>query len=342
MSDASIDDVRGGCGDRNRGDDGGRDDRGRDARRPSDIPKRGWKDVLFRVKEEIKQDHVAIISAGVAFFGVLAIFPALLAIISIYGLLTSPEEAARQIQEALGFLPDDATSLINEQVTKIAGSQDSTLGTGAIVGLLAALWSASSGMKALNEGMNVAYDEPETRGFLKKRGIAILMTLGGLVVVIFALIGIVGVPALIANLNWATPLEVVISVGTVLVVAALFVVALAFVYRIGPNRDNPEWRWVSWGAVIATILWLIGSAAFSFYVDNFGTYNETYGSVAGVIVLLLWLFLSAFMVMLGAEINAELEHQTARDSTEGQDRPLGQRGAEMADTVGEPAESRKR
>jgi membrane protein len=332
MSDASIDEVRGGSGDRNRGGD----DRGRDARRPSDIPKRGWKDVLFRVKEEIKQDHVAIISAGVAFFGVLAIFPALLAIISIYGLLTSPEEAVRQIQEALGFLPDDATSLINKQVTKIAGSQDSTLGTGAIVGLLAALWSASSGMKALNEGMNVAYDEPETRGFLKKRGIAILMTLGGLVVVIFALIGIVGVPALIANLNWATPLEVVISVGTVLVVA------LAFVYRIGPNRDNPEWRWVSWGAVIATILWLIGSAAFSFYVDNFGTYNETYGSVAGVIVLLLWLFLSAFMVMLGAEINAELEHQTARDSTEGQDRPLGQRGAEMADTVGEPAESRKR
>jgi membrane protein len=341
MSDASIDDVRGGSGDRER-DDRGRDDRGRDARRPSDIPKRGWKDVLVRVKEEVKQDHVAIISAGVAFFGVLAIFPALLAIISIYGLVTSPQEAARQIHEALGFLPDDATALINQQVTKIAGSQNSTLSTGAIVGLLAALWSASSGMKALNEGMNVAYDEPETRGFLKKRGIAILMTLGGLVVVILALIGIVGVPALVANLNWATPLEIVLSVATILIVAALFVVALAVVYRIGPNRDNPEWRWVSWGAVIATILWLIGSAAFSFYVDNFGTYNETYGSVAGVIVLLLWLFLSAFMVMLGAEINAELEHQTAKDSTEGQDRPLGQRGAEMADTVGETAESYKR
>jgi membrane protein len=317
------------------------DDRGREARRPSEIPKRGWWDVAVRVKDEVKQDHVAIVSAGVAFFGVLAIFPALLAIISVYGLLTSPDEAARQIREALDFLPEDATALINAQVKKIAAAQDSALGTGAIVGLIAALWSASSGMKALNEGMNVAYDEPETRGFLKKRGIAILMTIGGLVVVIVALMGIVGVPAFIANLNWATPLEATLSAATIAIVAALFIVALAVVYRIGPNRENPEWRWVSWGATVATVLWLIASVAFSFYVDNFATYNETYGSVAGVIVLMLWLFLSAFMVMLGAEINAEIEHQTAKDSTEGRDQPLGKRGAQMADSVGETTESRR-
>jgi membrane protein len=318
------------------------DDRGRAARRPGEIPKRGYKDIVFRVKEEVKQDHVAIISAGVAFYGVLALFPAMLAVISIYGLVTSPAEAAREITKVASILPSEATVLLKKQVTTIASTKSSALSAGAIIGLLAALWSASSGMKALNEGMNVAYDEPETRGFLKKRGLAIAMTIGGLIVAIVALAGIVGVPAVISGLHWATPLEVFFSMFTVVVVAALFVLALAAVYRFGPDRDNPEWRWVSWGALVATVLWLIGSAVFSIYVDNFGKFNETYGSVGGVVVLMLWLFLSAFMVMLGAEINAELEHQTAQDTTEGRDRPMGQRDARMADTVGESAESRRR
>jgi len=309
--------------------------RGRSARSPSQIPKRGWRDILLRVKDEVSKDNISIIAAGVAFYTLLAIVPALGVIVSVYGLLADPADVERQIGAMAGFLPEDAASIIREQLHRVAGSANTSLSLSAIFGLLLTLWSATKGMSTIFSALNVAYDEHETRGFIKFNLLALAFTVGGMLLLFVILALVAGVPAVIQMLGLGGPVAWAVSIARWPLLALLLIVAIGVLYRFGPSRDQPKWRWVSWGATFATVVWLIGSIGFSIYVSNFGSYNETYGSLGAVIVLMMWFWLSAYIILIGAEINAEMERQTGKDTTEGRPQPLGRRRAHAADTVGE-------
>ena len=313
---------------------------GREAERPSEIPARGWFAVLKRVKAEVKDDNVSLLAAGVAFYAMLALFPAIIALVTIYGMVADPAEVESQVGEFAKSLPSGADQLITQQLENVVNAGQQALSIGLALSLLAVLWSVSSGVQGLVKSLNLIYDERETRGFVKLRGLSLLLTLGAIVVVVVALVLITVFPGVIDDLGLGQAGELAASIVRWVVLALLVLVALAVVYRFAPDRTNPRWRWLSWGAVVALVLWLLGSVGFSFYVDNFGKYNQTYGALAAVIILLLWLYLSAFAVLLGAEFNAETERQTARDTTTGPERPLGQRDAEVADTVGESPQRR--
>ena len=313
--------------------------RGRHADSPTDIPPKGWKDIAFRLKDEISEDRVGLIAAGVAFYGLLALFPAITALLAIGGLLVEPNQIINQLSALSGIVPEAAMNIITEQATEVAGSREGGLGLAALLGIGLAIYSASKGMGSLMDGMNVAYDEEEERGFIRLK----LETLGLTLFLIFgllvAVVAMVGIPILLNTLNFGAFAETAATVIIVAIILALSMVGLAVLYRYGPSRDAPEFQWVSPGAIAACIIWLIGSACFAFYVANFGSYNESFGALGGVVVLLMWLWISAFIVMLGAELNAEMEAQTRYDTTVGRDLPMGQRDASKADQLGEPQHS---
>jgi membrane protein len=309
--------------------------RGREAERPGEIPTRGWKDILLRVKDEMTADNLSMVAAGVAFYILLAIFPALAALISIWGLFADPATVQQQIDSLGTMLPQQALAILDEQMTRVAGSASNALSVGIIIGILAALWAAAKGMKALIEALNIVYDETESRGFIKLNAIALLLTLGLILFIIVTIGAVVVLPALLGNLGLGSTMGDLLSLARWPLLAVMMMLTLAILYRFAPSRDTPRWQWVSWGAVGATVLWIIGSILFSWYVSNFGSYNETYGSVGAVIILMMWFWLSAYIVLIGAEVNAEMEHQTARDTTTGSRQPRGSRGAHVADTVGE-------
>ena len=312
----------------------GADDRGREAERPGEVPARGFMDVGKRVLAEMKADNIPVVAAGCAFYAWVALIPALIALIMIYGLVASPQTVTEQIETATQSLSQDVAAVIADPIR--SATQTSGLGVGVLIALAGVLWSASGGMDGLIKGINIAYDE-EPRSFPRRRGLAILLTLGAIVFVVVA-IGLIGVvPVVLGQVAPGQVARIAGQVASFVLLAGLMMGALAVLYKVAPHRDDPKLRWVSWGAVIATVLWIIGSVGFSFFVNNFGSYNETYGALAGVIVLNLWLLLTMFVILLGAEINSELEHQTRRDTTTGEPRPLGQRDAAKADTVGEAA-----
>jgi membrane protein len=296
--------------------------------------------VLKRVKAEVKDDNVGLLAAGVAFYAMLAIFPAIIAVVTVYGMVADPDQVKTQVGELAKSLPAGADQLLTAQLTNVVNAGRQALSIGLVLSLLALLWSVSSGIQGLIKSLNVIYDEQETRGFVKLRGLSLLLTLGAIVVTVVALALITVFPSAIDRLGLGQAGQVAASVARWVVLAVLVLVALGLVYRLGPDRANPRWRWVSPGAVVALVLWLLGSVGFSYYVDNFGKYNQTYGALAAVIILLLWLFLSAFAVLLGAELNAETERQTAADTTTGPERPPGQRGAEVADDIADSARQR--
>jgi membrane protein len=310
--------------------DGGR---GHRAERPEQIPPKGWKEIALRLKTEIKQDQVALLAAGVAFYALLSLFPAIIAAVSIYGLVADPTTVRDQIARLTETLSPETAKLVGEQIRQVTAGAGGALGLATVLGIAIALWSASSGMKALITGVNMAYDESESRKFLKLRGLALLLTLGAMVLMGIALALIVAFPAVTGD--WPTALRWTASILRWLLLAALLTAGLAVLYRYAPDRDEPRWTWVSWGSGIATLLWVVASIGFSIYATFFGNYNKTYGALAGVIVLMFWLFLSAFVVLLGAELNTEMELQTARDTTAGPERPLGERQAHAADHVAE-------
>jgi membrane protein len=308
---------------------------GREAERPSEIPPRGWFAILKRVKAEVKDDNVTLLAAGVAFYAMLAVFPAIIALVTIWGMVADPDQVESQVGEFAESLPSGADQLITAQLESVASAGRQALSIGLAISLLAVLWSASGGVQGLIKSLNLVYDERETRGFVKLRGLSLLLTLGAILVAVVALSLIAVFPAFVESLDLGQTGELAASIGRWVILAVVVLASLAVLYRNAPDRANPRWRWVSWGTVVALVLWLLGSIGFSWYVDNFGNYNQTYGALAAVIILLLWLFLSAFAVLLGAEFDAEIERQTVRDTTTGPERPLGERGAEVADTVAE-------
>jgi membrane protein len=288
--------------------------------------------VLRRAMHESQEHNIALLAAGVAFFAFLALFPALIALVTLVGLVADPGRITEQVRSFTVGLPQASQQLITDQLTDITQS-DGALTLGLVVSLLVALWSASSGTSNLMTAVNLAYDEKEKRGFAKLRGVALLLTLGAIVFLVLTLALIAVVPVVLDAVPLGPVATVLAQVLRWTLLVVLVVAGLAVLYRLAPDRNPPKLRWVTPGSIVAALLWLLGSAGFSLYVNFFGNYNKTYGAVAGVIVLLLWLYLTCYIVLLGAEINAEAEHQTACDTTIGEPRPMGQRGAVVADTM---------
>lgn len=310
------------------------EDRGRGAETPTQIPKRGWKDILKRTKEDAGRDHVTIVAGGVAFFTLLGIVPGLAAVISIYAWIADPAQVQEQFAAMRGVVPEEAYQLLNDQMKSIASSSTAA-GWGAVLGVLLSIWGGSKAMKALIEGLNIMYDEEERRGFIKLNIYALLLTLAAAVGVIVA-VGLIAVlPAVIDKFGLGESAEMVVTALRWPLLLVFFMTALSVLYRFAPSRDEPQWKWVSWGAVGATALWLAGSGLFSLYVTYFDSYNKTYGSLGAVVILLMWFYLSAYAILLGAELNTEMERQTAKDTTKGAPAPMGQRNAHAADTLGE-------
>lgn len=306
--------------------------RGRDARTPMQIPARGWKDILWRVKDETVADHVSVVSAGVAFFGLLAVFPAVAALISIAGFVLDPADVASRLDAVVALLPQDAASIIRDQVDKVTGGDQTATGLAAVLGFGLALYGSTKGVMTLIESMNIAYDEKEKRGIVTLYATGLALTLFLMLGFILTMSVLVVVPIALAFLGLPDSVSTAVAWLQWPLLALFAVFGLAVVYRFGPSRENARWRWVSPGAIVATVLWLAGTVGFAIYAQNFGSYNETYGTLGGVIVLLTWLWLSAFIVLVGAEFNSEMEHQTLRDSTTGPSQPMGRRGAVKADT----------
>jgi membrane protein len=303
------------------------------AEAPTHIPKRGWFQVTKRAWAESKADQVPLLAAGVAFFSFLSLFPAMIAAVMVYGLVADPKTVADQAKQLSDALPKDAASLITGQMEAITKTPQQSLGLGLIIALVLALWSASGGVGNVMSAVNIAYDEDETRGFVKRKALAILFTLGAILFAVVAIVLIAVLPVLLDELIPSGVVRVLIEVGRWVGLLVAVMVALAVLYRYAPDRDAPQLKWASVGAVVSTVIWLIASLGFSLYVDNFGSYGKTYGALAGVVVLLLWLWISMFVVLLGAEINAEAEQQTGVDTTVGEPRPRGSRNAVKADTL---------
>jgi len=297
--------------------------------------------VLARVRAESKDDGVTLMAAGVAFYSLLALVPALVALISLYGLIAEPSDVQRQITSSLSAAPVEVREMVAEQLESIVEASDGGALLGVIAGLLVALWSASSGVGHLLEAINRAYDEKETRGFVRKKAIALAFTVSAIVFLAIAFAIVALLPSLVASTSLGAVGRVLIGLLRWVVLLAGMIVGLALIYRYGPDRDNPQWRWVSPGAIIAAVAWILGSVLFSIYTANFGKYNETYGSLGAVVVVLLWLMLTGYVVILGAEFNAELERQTANDTTRGPAEPMGERDATAADTLGATADEVK-
>jgi membrane protein len=315
---------------------------GRNATKPTDIPAAGWKDILWRVKDEVTEDRVMLIAAGVTFYILLALVPALTAMVSIYGLFSDPQQVGEQLAQLQGFIPGGGMEVLQDQMSRLAEQDESSLGIAFLVSLALSLWSANAGIKSLFEAMNVAYEETEKRGFIKLNLISLAFTLCGIVAVILASIVFVALPVILDVLGFGSMAEWIIRIVSYLVLAGLAVTFLAALYRYGPSRDKAEWAWITVGSIVTLVVWVIGSLLFTWYAANMGSYNATYGSLGSLIGFLFWIWISVNIVIVGAELNAEIEHQTAVDTTVGPDKPMGSRGATMADTLGKSKGGTKR
>lgn len=315
--------------------------RGRHAAEPSQITKRGWLDIAMRVKEEVSKDNVSLIAAGLALYALLAIFPALTAAVSIYGLFASPAQMAEHMQSFQGVLPGQASQILEDQLKTLA-QQRQSLSFGLVFGVLLALWSARKGMVALMAATNVAYDEREQRGFLEQIFTSLAFTLGAVLGFLLVALLAIAIPIALEFIPLGRAAEIAIAVVRWAVLWLIAVVGMAIVYRFAPDRKEPKWKWLTWGSAIAATLWLIGSLLFAIYARNSASYGETYGALGGVVVLLLWFYLTGYTLVLGAEINSEMERQTQEDTTRGPAKPMGEREAYAADTLGESFQRNKK
>jgi membrane protein len=301
------------------------------ARVPGQIPARGWWQVLRRGWGEFNADQMGLIAAGVAFYAFLSLVPAIIAAVLVYGLVVDPAQVERQVNSLSGVLPSSGQDLLRQQMSGLVSANHRGLGVGLVISVLLSLWSASGGIGNLITAVNDAYDERETRSWVRRKALALVLTVGAIVVFAVTATLVAVFPAVANALDLPGPARVGLEAARWLVVLLVLAGALAVLYRVGPDRDAPRMRWVSVGAVVATLVWVVVSVGFSLYVDNFSSYGKTYGSLAGVVVLLMWIWLSLYAVLLGAEINAESEKQTVRDTTTGPARPMGRRGAVKAD-----------
>lgn len=321
------------------GDDsaGARDDesRGRGADRPTAIPFAGWKDILWRTYQQLGKDRVLLVAAGVTFYVLLALFPALTALVSIYGIFADPQMVIEHVEAMSDFMPEGAVDIIGGQMARIAEQPSGQLNLGFIGGLAITLWSANNGMKALFQATNVAYNEEEDRGFVRLTATTFLLTLGAIALLILTLSAIVVLPILLGFVGLDEWTSALLQYGRWPVLFIVIIGGIAILYRVGPSRASAQWRWLMPGSIAAAVMWLVTSLLFSWYVANFDSYNETYGSLGAVIAFMVWIWLSATIIIMGAELNSETEHQTRIDTTKGDNAPMGTRQAQVADTLGQ-------
>ena len=270
---------------------------------------RGWWTLLRNTYREMGSDHVGLIAAGIAFYSLTAIFPGVVVLMAIAGLVMEPGQVEAQLQGLSQFLPQEAAAIVLDQAVAVTGSEEGGLGIAAILGFLIALYSASKAVQAVIEGLNVAFEVEETRGFVKLYAVTFALTLAMILGFLFIVGLLAVVPAVLAFLPLGAVGEWIASLLRWPVVMAVVILGLAVLYRYAPSRGDVPWRWLTPGAIAATLLWLLGSVAFTIYVANFGSYNESFGALGGVVVLLTWLWLSAFIVLMGAELDSEIERQ---------------------------------
>jgi membrane protein len=284
------------------------DDHGGSATGPKDIPVGGWKDILLRVYRGISDDRILANAAAVTFYSLLALFPAIAALVSIYGVFADPNSITNQFDMLSGILPGGGMIVIRDQLTRLASKGSGSLTVGFVIGLVVSLWSANGGMKAMFDALNAVYEEKERRSFLQLNAVSLTLTIAMIAFAIVAMVCIVAVPVALGYLPGFV--GTVINIARWPLLAVLVAMVFAVIYRYAPSRDEPQWRWISWGSAVAALLWLGVSALFSYYAANFGTFDQTYGSLGAVIGFMLWIWLSVTVVLLGGKLNAVIEHQT--------------------------------
>jgi len=307
--------------------------RGGDASKVTEIPIAGWKDILRRTYGEVVSDHVTLVAAGVSFFGLLALVPALTALVSIYGLIADPATLDRQMDLLNGIIPAGGLQIVHEQLRRLTEQAPTKLGLTSLLALAIALWSANSGMKSMFEAMNIAYDEEEKRSFVRLTAITLAFTLATIAAFLLLIALIVVLPVVFRLIGIGAGATWAVRIGGFVLMALTMIAGLAVLYRFGPSRHAAQWRWITPGAIVAIVVIFAASALFSWYVASFGNYDATYGSLGAIFGFMTWLWLAATIVIVGAELNAEIEHQTEKDTTTGRPRPMGKRGAVVADTV---------
>jgi membrane protein len=283
--------------------------RGRLASMPSDIPGRGWKDILLRVFHNISDHRIMDLAAGVTFYGLLALFPAIAALVAIYGLFADPATLSANLDTMSGVLPGGAIEVIHDQLTHVVAQRGSTLGLTFIVSLAISLWSANAAMKSLFDTLNVVHSERDTRGLVSLNAQSLAFTIGGIAFIIVALGAMVVLPAVLGFLGLPGFTELLLRLGRWPALFVVLTLALAIIYRYGPSRAQAQWRWVTWGSAFAAFAWLVLSILFSWYAESFGNFNRTYGSLGAVIGFMTWIWLSAIVILIGAELDAEMEHR---------------------------------
>jgi membrane protein len=308
--------------------------RGRRAVAPWQIPWKGWKDILLRTYQQMNDNRLLAVAAGVVFYGLLALFPAITALVSSYALFAKGSTINEHLSSLGSFLPGGAMEIVKDQVDRVLAKGDVKLGTAFLFSFLLAVWSANGGVKAVIDALNVAYEEKEERGFFKLNAVSLALTFGGLVAVLVAIGAIVALPLVLSAIGLNSVMEAIIRYGRWPVLVLMTLLGLAVLYRYAPSRRSPQWKWITVGSAFATLTWLIGSALLSFYLANYAHYDATYGSLGAAIGLMIWMWMSAIVILLGAELNAQIEHQTTQDTTEGGTNPLGARDATVADSVG--------
>jgi membrane protein len=308
--------------------------RGRRSQNPFQIPWAGWKDILWRTYVRTGEDRLLAIAAGVVFFGLLAAFPAITALVSCYGLFANPSTIGANLQTLALMLPEGSFQIVQDQIARVLDKGQTALGATFLFGFALALWSANAGVKAVIDALNVVHEEREKRSFVRLNLLSLAFTTGGIAALLLMVSAVVAVPLALDRVGLAPESQLIVSLARWPLLFLILLVALAILYRFGPSRRPARWEWLSVGTLAATLLWIVGSSLLSWYLSNFGNYTATYGSLGAAIGLMMWMWMSAIIVLCGAELNSEIEHQTARDTTVGRPKPLGARGALMADTLG--------
>jgi membrane protein len=311
--------------------------RGRRTKSPFAIPWAGWKDIFWRTYQRIGDDRLLATAGGVVFFGLLAIFPAVTALVSSYGLFADPSTINNNLQTLAAMMPEGSFQIVEDQVARVVSNGTGTLGVTFLFGLVLAIWSANAGVKAIFDALNVAYEEREKRSFIKLNMVSLAFTVGAIAALLLMVGAVVAFPLALNHLGMAPESKLIVALARWPLLFLILLMALAILYRFAPSRDAPRWQWLSIGAVTAALLWIAGSSLLSWYLSAFANYNATYGSLGAAIGLMTWMWMSAIVIMFGAELNSEIERQTLRDTTTGRPKPLGSREAVSADAVGASA-----
>jgi membrane protein len=310
------------------------DRKGHQASSPAEMPAPAWKDILKRTYKRTWDDNVALVSAGVAFYGFFALLSLLGLIVLVYGFVADPSTVIKQVEALTAVLPTDVAVLIGDQLMTAVKSSQGTKGLGILVAFLVAIYGGTNGAASVITALNIAYEEKEKRSLFRFYLLAVGMTVGALIVALLAIAAVAAVSALQHLLPEAAPPAVIAGkiVGYVLL-ACLAALVASVLYRFGPSREDAQWKWITPGSLFAALVWLLLTVIFGFYVSHFTNYHASYGSLGAVVALLTWMYLSAYAFVFGAELNSEIEHQTAKDSTTGKPEPMGDRGAWAADNV---------